>query len=704
MFLIVNIKVTLKVLLIFCLNNLLIAKMNSCVCCKKSFKSNLRNSKQRGVLNSSSVIIAKKLFGNSNLEIGGRICNKCRLKLARTELVDKETSCDSSNCSTYSTDIKPTKSKTVSNDDIFIEIEIPRCTLSQKMCIVCGSKKTRKRVPELLRLNTYIKRQFYIPRNVRCCITHYLNNNFYDNTFLQIRQIDNTSLISGNELKWLLASSGKMCRKSDIMMSFKLNDITDNDCYSITGLHHEQFDELLSKLPTLRNSPVRTKSEALAIFLSRLRHNISYDALSSFLSFTNAKQIENICNEVEKALVQDIVPYFIGCECLTRHKLIQRQTVIATQLFSTDVVLKADGTYAYHQKSKNNLYQRKSYNVHKHANLCKPFTMCTSDGYIIDFFGPYEGTVNDATIMKHVLSTNGDLLKVLERGDVFVLDRGFRDSIQFIEDMGFGAKMPCSLSKNGKQLTEKQANDSRIVTKVRWVVEAIHGILKQKWKMLGSEIKNQSLPKVKNYFLIAGALHNMYGKVMESDKGQESDVIKKMTESSNNNFSKFHAEVESKYLKKKCSYKNFNINICPDFPVLSDAELKFFCLGSYQMTQAISYLTEHHDGKQFSFKFCFPDKNVLLAKIQSRHVSQREYKILVKYNPESSGIESIIGHYCSCKSGLRTLGCCAHIGAIVLLLSHMSYDSAEFNPAKKIHSLFSDGKIVIPDDSEDDSI
>ena len=80
------------------------------------------------------------------------------------------------------------------------------------------------------------------------------------------------------------------------MMPFNLNDITDNACYSITGLHYEQFHELLSKLTTLRNSPVRTKS----------------DALSSFLSFTNAKQIENICNEVEEALVHDIIPFSLG--------------------------------------------------------------------------------------------------------------------------------------------------------------------------------------------------------------------------------------------------------------------------------------------------------------------------------------------------------------------------------------------------------
>ena len=44
------------------------------------------------------------------------------------------------NSSTYSTDIKETKSETVSND-VFIEITIPRCTLSEKMSILFGSKK-----------------------------------------------------------------------------------------------------------------------------------------------------------------------------------------------------------------------------------------------------------------------------------------------------------------------------------------------------------------------------------------------------------------------------------------------------------------------------------------------------------------------------------------------------------------------------------
>ena len=43
-----------------------------------------------------------------------------------------------------------------------------------------------------------------------------------------------------------------------------------------------------------------------------------------------------------------------------------------------------------------------------------------------------------------------------------------------MESMGFIGKMPCFKNKNEKQLTTKQSNESRVVTKVRWVVEAVH--------------------------------------------------------------------------------------------------------------------------------------------------------------------------------------------------------------------------------------
>lgn len=43
--------------------------------------------------------------------------------------------------------------------------------------------------------------------------------------------------------------------------------------------------------------------------------------------------------------------------------------------------------------------------------------------------------------------------------------------------------MPALKGKRN-QLSTKESNQSRFVTKVRWVVEAIHGIIKQKYRLL----------------------------------------------------------------------------------------------------------------------------------------------------------------------------------------------------------------------------
>ena len=62
-----------------------------------------------------------------------------------------------------------------------------------------------------------------------------------------------------------------------------------------------------------------------------------------------------------------------------------------------------DGTYLRHQKSKNNEYQRKSYSDQKKYPLVKPFTICTTDGFVVDVPGPFLATENDARIMKKVM-------------------------------------------------------------------------------------------------------------------------------------------------------------------------------------------------------------------------------------------------------------------------------------------------------------
>ena len=224
-----------------------------------------------------------------------------------------------------------------------------------------------------------------------------------------------------------------------------------------------------------------------------------------------------------------MTPLHVGCRNLSREFLLSRQSKLAKILIpESELILICDCTYAYHQKSRNNLFQRKSYSMHKHANLCKPFTVCTTDGFILEMFGPYLGTSNDASIMRDLLTNNKDFLSLLRKGDCFVVDRGFRNVVSLLQEKGFVVRMPSCKKKNQSQLSTEECNSSRLVTKIRWVVEAVHGVLKQKWRFLREEISNQSLVKVKPYFEIASALHNLYGKKILCDVGNEEVVAQKI--------------------------------------------------------------------------------------------------------------------------------------------------------------------------------
>lgn len=96
-----------------------------------------------------------------------------------------------------------------------------------------------------------------------------------------------------------------------------------------------------------------------------------------------------------------------------------------------------DGLYIKHEKSKNNEYQRKSFSGQKKMPLCKPFTICTTTGYIMDTAGPFNGNMNDATILKSLLKESKGLKTLLRTGDICIVDRGFRDVVEIMEKEGY---------------------------------------------------------------------------------------------------------------------------------------------------------------------------------------------------------------------------------------------------------------------------
>lgn len=100
------------------------------------------------------------------------------------------------------------------------------------------------------------------------------------------------------------------------------------------------------------------------------------------------------------------------------------------------------------------------------------------DGHIVGVLRPYPGNMNDATITKNLLGQN--IWGAFQAGDILVVDRGFRDAMEDITNMGFIGKMPSFADTPSAQLTTEQANNSRIITKTRYIVEVVNGRIK-KW-------------------------------------------------------------------------------------------------------------------------------------------------------------------------------------------------------------------------------
>ena len=57
-----------------------------------------------------------------------------------------------------------------------------------------------------------------------------------------------------------------------------------------------------------------------------------------------------------------------------------------------------------------------------------------------------------------------------------------------------------TLKGKRKQLSTEESNQSRFVTKMRWVLKAVHGMLKQKYRLLDHKIDNKLVPNIGIYF------------------------------------------------------------------------------------------------------------------------------------------------------------------------------------------------------------
>lgn len=210
----------------------------------------------------------------------------------------------------------------------------------------------------------------------------------------------------------------------------------------------EEFDSLLSEVPSLVEEYGTGASDSLFFYLMKLRTGRSNVEIAAYCG-NSPSTIQRRILVVREILSRVIVPKYLEFE-RGRDDLVSHKSKMSSALFDGDDQSRAhlilDGTYIYIDKSTNYLFQKQTFNSHKKRNYIKMMMGVGTDGKIILASGPFKATDNDATITKTIIDGSPPpSMKNYEPGDIFFVDRGFRDCANDLRSRGFIVKMPtCS--------------------------------------------------------------------------------------------------------------------------------------------------------------------------------------------------------------------------------------------------------------------
>ncbi|RNA36622.1 Vacuolar sorting-associated 13C [Brachionus plicatilis] len=531
-------------------------------------------------------------------------------------------------------------------------INIPRTGASHKKCVICNRLNQYQNltlISDEAVFHAYVHTGIIIPFKCRACPGHFNEIKLFKESVLQkMTCYKDTTELSKVSLVFFSSISPDYYYRKNVSK------------YCITGFTRNEYLVILNCIKSMRSSNTRSVCQALAVYLFWLKTGL-----------------DRYCQQVRKALTDDFVPLNIGANHLSREKWLIENNTVAKKLHTTDknqMVFIADGTYCYCEKSSDNQFQRSTFSVQKRRHLVKPFVICSSNGRKVDIYGPYQASLNDAEIMKIILNNDKNLMNLIESKDVFLLDRGFRDCISFLNDRQISTKTPSMTKAKNKQSTF-DANMTRHVTKCRWVIKVTNSFLKRSFKAL-RETQNQMLNHIIDDYRVAGSLVNLFFERLTSDEKDADMIVSKLQESLNkiNELEKIVSVLE---LHKKSKFVKIDILKVDDFPKLSEDQLKLIALGTFGLRMCISYLNEALSDGEFEiqkndFVISHMDSKIISTRIQSRHTNSTKYKTYIRYNIVKDGSGKIIDSFCDCLSGMRKSGC-VHSLSIIYYLSYGRY-------------------------------
>lgn len=558
---------------------------------------------------------------------------------------------------------------------------------SHGFCVYGCRNSPLRVIPDAYRTRILQDHNVFIPQGARWCQSHSVLDDWED-----IPTLDRSLTPAEYELSLQLLKGA--VRDGVTFFDFsRLREMKDSLVLLWTGLNKSQIVELYPFVSLLKDY-----ENSLGIFLVRLSRGLTYEEIASLFNLSRATVARRI-SQVGRELQNRFVPAYLGTTAFSREQLLANSTRIAQGLMANqsaqELILIWDGTYLFQEKSSNFRYQRDSYSMQKSRNLFKPMVCVTPNGLIVDAMGPFSASDNDASILNHILETNAEMHSLIQPSDIFVLDRGFWDSVRLLEMQGFSVFIP-SLSTGNSQPSALEANHSRLVTKVRYVVETINGHFKTKYRLFTNILRNQSLAKAFSFFRIAASLMNKFGQRVSSDRGYEQLIIDSFGDRLSL-VNLLQSVVLTEGLRDRRSNKfEYHELMHVPFPRLEPFDLIKIALGTYQPRLAASYyfdslktgvfrvalLRNEHMPNFRNYSIRVRNPVLVGGEIHSRFSSTRVNRAFILLDRARAEDSQIIGYYCPCKAGSRTAGCCSHILATIWCLGWMRNHGSEREPAQ----------------------
>jgi len=188
------------------------------------------------------------------------------------------------------------------------------------------------------------------------------------------------------------------------------------------------------------------------------------------------------------------------------------------------------------------------------------------------------------------------------------------------------------------------------------------------------------LPHIMQDYRIAAAIINCFYTRLSNDDQNDILIAKKMKLRMNTPNQLQRLISRNKVFSNSSKLKDITDSL--NFPQLSLEDIvNNITFGKYNINQSKSYIHEYIDKNEkvplkiVDHEFDLLPSKILCCKFRSKHSNSVTYTSYVHFNPVVCTYESIIGWFCECKNGARTIGCCSHIAAIIYHLAIGKYST-----------------------------